>query len=54
VYSGDFFIELARAHRGGTKCADATGFTDGCHEFVIRNAAHSGKHDGVFDIEQIG
>jgi hypothetical protein len=54
VYGGDFFVELAGAHRGGAKSSDATSFADGCHEFVIRNAAHSGKHDGVFDIEQIG
>jgi hypothetical protein len=51
VYCGNFFVELARPHWGGAKCSDTTGFTDGCHEFVVRNATHSGEHDGVFDIE---
>ena len=54
VYCGDFFVELARTHRSGTKCSDSAGFTDSCNEFVIRNAAHSREHDGMFNIEQIG
>ena len=54
VDSGNFFVKLARAHRSGTERSDTSGFTHSSDELVVRNATHSGEHDGVFDIEQIG
>ena len=51
VHRSDFFVELAWPHGGCAKCSDTTGFAYCSDEFVVRNATHSGEHDGVFDIE---
>ena len=49
-----FFNKLWSFHGGGAKGANAACFRNRSYQFVVRDATHTGKHDGVFNVEKFG
>ena len=54
AHGGYLGLHGSAAHGAGTEAAEAARFRDGRHQFGVRDASHSGQHDGVLDAEQLG